>query len=269
MGLLVTELRVLENFIQRTKDEKQRPPRVLALGYPTFLALPAYLTELEVTVDWRAVKQRPDSAEAWREHHWDDLADNPMLDTRSLFETMGCEFVAVDATPWGEEDYIIDLNLPIDEAMLSALGKFDLILDPGTVEHCFNIAQVFHSIDQLLDEGGFVFHQLAVAYPNHGLWSMSPIALFAFYHRRQYALGQPYVWSGSLYPRIPKFHRIQPGGLFKTYPEPLIGALTFRKTAHQPAAGGFPSLQEIQSVIGELPLEDWCRAALPASHCLE
>ncbi|TDR82022.1 hypothetical protein [Paludibacterium purpuratum] len=269
MALLVTELRVLEYFIQRIKDEKQRQPRVLALGYPTFLALPEYFTELGISVDWRGVKQLANSAGTWQGHGWHDVADQPMLETRSLFENLGCEFVAVDAITWGGEDFILDLNLPIDEATLTALGKFDLILDPGTVEHCFNVAQVFHSIDQLLDEGGFVFHQVAVAFPNHGHWNMSPIALFAFYHHRQYALGQPYVWSGSLYPRIPVFHRIHPGGLFTGYPAPLIGALSFRKTVHQTTDCGFPSLQGIQSVINELPLEDWCRTALPATHCVD
>ncbi|MBV8048664.1 MAG: hypothetical protein JO171_16065 [Paludibacterium sp.] len=265
MGLLVTELRVLEHFIQLNQNKKNRKLRVLALGYPTFLALAEYFAELNIAVDWRDIKLESDSAALWKEHNWDEFIDKPMFETRSLFETMGCEFVVVDAITWGGEDFILNLNLPIDDAMLHALGKFDIILDPGTIEHCFNVSQALQNVDDLLEQDGFVFHQIAIAFPNHGFWNISPIALFAFYHQRRYALGQPYAWSS---PRIPVFQRIHPAMRFDSYPSWLIGALCFRKTVESPRSSGFPSLQGILSEIDALPLEDWCLAALPEAYCV-
>ena len=129
----------------------------------------------------------------------------PIIEARALIRQLGGEPAITDAIATGKEDYILDLNYPLEDGSLT--GAFDLIVDPGTIEHCFNVAQAFDNIDCMLAPEGFVYHQAAAAFPNHGFWSISPTAFFDFYESRGYELGRAYYWdgaedSGGLIPRL-------------------------------------------------------------------
>ena len=61
--------------------------------------------------------------------------------------------------------------------------QFDLIIDPGTTEHCFNIAQAMKNIAEMTKVGGLIFHQIPGAYLNHGFYSVSPTFFLDFYSK--------------------------------------------------------------------------------------
>lgn len=69
----------------------------------------------------------------------------------------------------------VDLNESITEAMYS---KYDILIDSGTAEHCFNIGKVFENYFHLLKPGGIVLQFIPFLSPNHGFWSINPTAVF-------------------------------------------------------------------------------------------
>jgi SAM-dependent methyltransferase len=67
-----------------------------------------------------------------------------------------------------------DLNYPIDIS-----DRFDAIVNFGTGEHIFDIAQVFRSIHVLLNVGGVQLHVMpAVGDVNHGFYNIHPTIYF-------------------------------------------------------------------------------------------
>ena len=142
-------------------------------------------------LDWDRIDALPveKSRKIWADHGRGHLADHAMLEAKSLFSSFGADAFVSDAIAWGGEDFELDLNLTLGWWRSRRIGRFDIIVDPGTLEHCFNIARAFINLDMLLRPGGFIYHQDAIAFPNHGLWSISPTTFFDFYEPRGYELG--------------------------------------------------------------------------------
>jgi SAM-dependent methyltransferase len=193
MALNASEIATLKPLVDGLRELRQRRPRVLLLGYPDLLLTESSLAMAGVNLSWDSLPKLPAerSATIWREHGFSQLSERPMVDARSIFNQMGADVFVVDFVRWGGEDLILDLNEPVSLSKRWCIGKADLIVDPGTVEHCFNVAQAFDNIDRLLAPGGLVFHQAAAAFPNHGFWSISPTTFFDFYQSRGYELGYP------------------------------------------------------------------------------
>jgi SAM-dependent methyltransferase len=64
----------------------------------------------------------------------------------------------------------LDLNDPID-----LQRQFDLILDLGTLEHVFNVAQAFRTIHDHTRPGGLMMHGLPFAgWVDHGFYNFNP-----------------------------------------------------------------------------------------------
>ena len=156
----------------------------------------------------------------------------------------------------------MDLNLPAPENMC---GRFDIIIDPGTLEHCFNIAQAFDNIDRMLRVGGVVYHQNAIAFPNHGLWSISPTAYFDFYQPRDYLLGTPRKF-GKVLDANGHDVMLEPIDPFEPITAPLstaIGSYWFQKTKHQSGAVSYPVQRYYSSRYSlNIPLVDFVDSKL-------
>src|SRR5262249_47687683 len=57
-------------------------------------------------------------------------------------------------------------------------GKYDMLYDGGTMEHCFNVGQVMRNIHAMVKPGGFIVHLNPCNYFNHGFFNFNP----TFYH---------------------------------------------------------------------------------------
>ena len=235
MALNSTELRILRDLIARLSKDKKRRPRVLFLGYPDIFAGANSLQMVGIDVDWEALPKRPRerSQKVWTEHGRPDLADRPMAEIRPLIAALGGDAVVTDAIAWGDEDFILDLNERIGRLQRWRLGQFDLIVDPGTLEHCFNIAQAFGNVHKMLAPSGFVYHQSAIAFPNHGFWSISPTTFLDFYQLHGYQLGQPKRWNGGLDAEgfVIRLAQMDPFAPIVGLSSPIIGSFVFRKSA--------------------------------------
>ena len=66
---------------------------------------------------------------------------------------------------------IVDLNMPLPDNLRL---RFDLVIDTGTCEHCFNVAQAFMNSCQALAIGGYLVHAAPINKCNHGFWNFCP-----------------------------------------------------------------------------------------------
>jgi hypothetical protein len=138
--------------------------RVLSLGYPD-LVMPA----AEVR---RILGVEPARLTDFGRWHG---ADFPLPETVSVFEAIGASLDCVDIVASRGVERLVDLNLPCD------LGTYDVVIDAGTVEHCFNAGQAILNAANAVDAGGCIFHMPPLSMANHGFYNLNPTLLQDFY----------------------------------------------------------------------------------------
>jgi hypothetical protein len=236
MALTTVELHILHHLLGEIGKAK---PRLLFLGYPDLLCTEASATTARLPLDWSHLPKRDEASAIWRAHNRECI-DSPMLETKAVFGDWRAETTVIDAISSGLEDYVLDLNEQLSLRQRYKLGCFDLIVDPGTLEHCFNIAQAFANIASLLATGGFVYHNAAIAFPNHGFWSISPTAFFDYYEAMGFELGTPHRTCGALDSNglLPRLKVIDPFEMVVGESHlPLIGYYAFRRNRSEPLHG--------------------------------
>lgn len=96
--------------------------------------------------------------------------DFPLPETDHVLKAAGAvEIVYTDFKALRGIEQVIDLNLPVP-----FLERFDLVLNPGTIEHCFNVWRAWKNSWEALVAGGVIVHVAPLAMINHGFWSMNP-----------------------------------------------------------------------------------------------
>ena len=143
---------------------------VLSLGYPDILCTAEDVEEIF------GVRART-FIDAGEQHS----IKRPLVETRELFNLLGAKLDCVDAACWRGFERLIDLNEPHD------LGQFDLVIDPGTTEHCFNIGQAIMNGARAVKPGGRIYHSLPMTMMNHGFYNVCPTMLFDFYTQNGWA----------------------------------------------------------------------------------
>jgi len=97
-----------------------------------------------------------------------------------FFKIIG--FRKIDSLEFNKDDGATiahDLNLPLHKSMY---GKYDWVIDGGTLEHCFNVKEYMESIVNLLKPGGHILHiNPAQGSCNHGFFNFQPTFYFSFY----------------------------------------------------------------------------------------
>ena len=77
---------------------------------------------------------------------------------------------------------MLDLNEPHE------IGAFDLVIDPGTSEHCFNVGTAVMNGARAVKPGGRIYHSLPMSMVNHGFYNVCPTALWDFYGQNGWEL---------------------------------------------------------------------------------
>ena len=95
-----------------------------------------------------------------------------IYDPYFIFEQHNYELYILDVKQHRGNEIIGDLNYEIDQQYYE---YFDLILDGGTLEHCYNIAQAFKNVCQMIKVGGFSLHSNPVNRINHGYYNLNPL----------------------------------------------------------------------------------------------
>ena len=79
---------------------------------------------------------------------------------------------SVDVIAHKGYERLVDLNHPQVWP-----AEYDLVINPGTLEHCFNIGQAWANAWAAAALGGHILHVVPVSMLNHGFWNINPVAL--------------------------------------------------------------------------------------------
>ena len=172
MALNCTELLIIQKLIKKRCDCK-----IVSLGYPDLLIGKDQFLTFFNDIDIKIIKERPNGAEIAKNHSFEE-AKYWSPESISFFEALGAELIVMDYHPWTGEEIILDLNQPLP---FRYYEKFDIVIDPGTTEHVFNIAQAMSSILLMVKTGGYIYHQTPLFHVNHGFYNFSPIFYANFY----------------------------------------------------------------------------------------
>ena len=86
---------------------------------------------------------------------------------------------SIDKSDYEGATIIFDMN---NEIFPELKGKYDTVLDSGTLEHIFNIPQALDNTSSLCKPGGQIIHALpANNFSGHGFWQISPELFFSLY----------------------------------------------------------------------------------------
>lgn len=135
-----------------------KPFSVMSLGHPDILATPV---ELEPIVGTRL----PVNEVRGSKHQGIVGAAKP------VFEALGGKLTVVDVREMFGVDRVRDFNY---KPAPNVIDKFDLVIDAGSTEHCFNVGTALINIADSVRAGGYVWHMVPLADWNQGFWNFSP-----------------------------------------------------------------------------------------------
>ena len=149
--------------------------RVASMGYPDLIAPREMILPL---LGDQAVNllYREDSAAICKRHGIREGCQIP--DAESFFFRMGCKLDVYDIVQERGCEILCDLNKPI---YLPHVPVYDIVLDVGTAEHCFNIAQAMMNMAALVKVGGYIIHENPFNCSNHGFYNLNPTFYVDFY----------------------------------------------------------------------------------------
>lgn len=158
--------------------------RIASMGYPDIIAPP------EMIEQWvgHPVNPRDDSKVICLRH---GIKPRPIPDAESLFKLLDCELDVYDIVQERGCEHLCDLNYAW--ASMGENGtqqRYDIVLDVGTVEHCFNIAQAMFNMAAVVNEGGVIIHENPANQMNHGFYNLNPTFFADFYSANGFELIQ-------------------------------------------------------------------------------
>jgi len=156
-----------------------KPFRALSLGHPDILAT---ADELFPILGSRLAIDNMQVLVERKFHPKPDIVGN----ARGVFKAMGGELTVADIRDTYNVDHIVDLN---DKFSLRFLrDRFDLVIDPGTSEHCFNVGTALWNMADAVEPMGFIYHMVPLCHWNHGFWNFSPCVFADFYEQNGFKI---------------------------------------------------------------------------------
>lgn len=200
MGLKALGLSILKPYLPAK--------RVLSLSYPDLVCTQ---DELEKVWGVRTFAERDFGK-------WHGL-DHKLPETVEAFAKMGTEtFNCVDIVASRGVEDVFDLNEPHD------FGKFDMVLDAGTTEHCANFWQATVNAANAVDVGGVIFHSPPLTMLNHGFVCVQPTFYYDLYTQNGWKIEQMLITNGVQMCEAPRTNR------FKVDPEQSLYVVARRLT---------------------------------------
>lgn len=159
------------------------PLKLLSLGYPDILY---------DGTGFKDIPERKDAAQIRSWHNW----QGRVLDTDTLFEALDITPTYIDAAKVRGPEILSDLN--IEGRLEGTEGGFNIILDPGTIEHVFNIGNAFSFIASACAMHGVVIHTNPLNMGNHGFWCLQPTAYIDWYEANGFVIEAMMELSGPV-----------------------------------------------------------------------
>ena len=163
MALQLYALRIIQPHLKGAS--------VLSLAYPDILLKPEQMQE---KFGYTPL-QSTDGGEYHGRHH-------RLPETVEFFTHMGATLRCVDVARLNGCEDIADLNVPQD------VGQYDLVINPGTLEHCFNIGVAMMNASNAVKPGGYIYHEMPMGMLNHGFYNICPTMLYDFYTQNDWRI---------------------------------------------------------------------------------
>lgn len=156
--------------------------KCLSAGYPDLLVP---LEDLKVATQngEGEIYERPESKDLQAYHGFNE----PIYDSAQVFGAIGLELHVIDRERLQGCESIVDLNRP------ASLGEYDLVIDPGTLEHCFNIAQAAVNLAGAVKVGGYISQAVPMSMFNHGYYNLNPVWFLDFYENNGFKIERLFV----------------------------------------------------------------------------
>ena len=124
----------------------------------------------------------------------------------TFFQSLGISEVTTVDIPGCEHmpDLFHDLNQPLPPHFSD---RFNLVLDPGTMEHVFDIKMGLTNIVQALRIGGIIIHQVPIYSYNGGYYSINPNVLNDFYRENGFSELKAFIIMWDRYRAYTGKHR--------------------------------------------------------------
>lgn len=155
--------------------------KIASMGYPDIIA-PTHMLQDMLGSKFDLLEYRADSEAICARHM---MENHQVPDAESFFKIMQCELDVFDIVNERGCEILIDLNHKLDDKYLT---QYDLVLDVGTAEHCFNIAQAVFNMAGLLKIGGVILHENPFNWGNHGFYNLNPTWYADFYQTNGFKL---------------------------------------------------------------------------------
>lgn len=178
---------LLLSVLQQMRPHLPAEASICCLGYPDVLVSDEQAREILGPEIASRLTYRPDSAQILAWHRLESQL-NRVIDAQSLFKAMGMKLTVVDLVASRGGERIVNLNDPLAPDLLDA---FDIVLDAGTMEHCFNVGQTIRNILEMAKVDGFVIHMNPMTMINHGFFNFSPTFYHDFYGQNGHQLVAP------------------------------------------------------------------------------
>lgn len=184
MPLVPYSLAIVKREIDKLKTViGQRKPRVLTLSTPDLIAHQAQLETIFGKEVIERCKIREDSVATINWHKAHSICKQ-VYDTRSLFESLGCEYYSTDMVEGRGGEVNWDLNLPWCDRpdILKQFNNdtFDLVFDCIS-NQVFNFYGAMCNAWGAVKLGGVIIHVIPVQMVNQGFFGVSPAAYFDYY----------------------------------------------------------------------------------------
>lgn len=146
--------------------------KIASMGYPDIIMEKGFLQEL-YGARINLVEDRKDSEQICKRH---GIKSRKIPDAESFFSLMDCELRVYDIVKERGCEILLDLNEHMEQCQ-----QYDIVLDVGTVEHCFNIAQAVKNMAMMVKVGGHILHENPFNCGNHGFYNLNPTWYADFY----------------------------------------------------------------------------------------
>jgi hypothetical protein len=94
--------------------------------------------------------------------------DGELFDVHTVFQHHNCNLTIIDVIKHRGVEEFLDLNEPLLEHFYK---RFDLVVDTGTLEHCFNVGTAFKNMCDMVKVGGVVVTSAPYSRPYHGYYN--------------------------------------------------------------------------------------------------
>jgi hypothetical protein len=139
-----------------------QPTEVVCLGWPDFVVSEELMSEL---YGKKANKFRIEN----NPRQWDRIYGE-FFDVHAVFQYHNCNLTIIDLVKHRGVEEFLDLNEPLDEKFFQ---KFDLVIDTGTLEHCFNVGTAFKNMCNMTKKGGIIITAAPYSRPFHGYYNFT------------------------------------------------------------------------------------------------